>query len=84
MQEAKELAESANRAKSQFIANMSHELRTPLSAVIGYSEMLAEEIEDVGQTHLLTDVGKIEASARHLLGLINDVLDLSRRSRPAA
>ncbi len=78
MQEAKELAEGANRAKSQFIANMSHELRTPLSAVIGYSEMLAEEIEDVGQTHLLTDVGKIEASARHLLGLINDVLDLSK------
>ncbi len=78
MQEAKELAEAANRAKSQFIANMSHELRTPLSAVIGYSEMLAEEIEDIGQTHLLTDVGKIEASARHLLGLINDVLDLSK------
>ncbi len=78
MLEAKDLAEGANRAKSQFIANMSHELRTPLSAVIGYSEMLAEEIEDVGQTHLLADVGKIEASARHLLGLINDVLDLSK------
>ncbi|RYC32387.1 PAS domain-containing sensor histidine kinase [Lichenibacterium minor] len=78
MQEAKELAETANRAKSQFIANMSHELRTPLSAVIGYSEMLAEEIEDVGHVGLLTDVGKIESSARHLLGLINDVLDLSK------
>ena len=78
MREAKDLAEGANRAKSQFIANMSHELRTPLSAVIGYSEMLAEEIEDVGQTHLLADVSKIESSARHLLGLINDVLDLSK------
>ncbi len=72
------LAEDANRAKSQFLANMSHELRTPLSAVIGYSEMLSEEIEDIGQTHLLADVGKIESSARHLLGLINDVLDLSK------
>ena len=78
MREAKDLAEGANRAKSQFIANMSHELRTPLSAVIGYSEMLAEEIEDIGQEHLLADVSKIESSARHLLGLINDVLDLSK------
>ncbi len=78
LEASREAAEAANRAKSQFIANMSHELRTPLSAVIGYSEMLAEEIEDVGQTHLLADVTKIESSARHLLGLINDVLDLSK------
>ncbi len=75
---AKELAESANRAKSQFIANMSHELRTPLSAVIGYSEMLAEELEDRDQAQLLPDVAKIESNARHLLSLINDVLDLSK------
>ena len=75
---ARDAAEAANRAKSQFIANMSHELRTPLSAVIGYSEMLSEEIEDLGHTHLLKDLAKIESSARHLLSLINDVLDLSK------
>ena len=57
---------------------MSHELRTPLSAVIGYSEMLGEELEDLGQAELLPDLRKIEASARHLLGLINDVLDISK------
>ena len=57
---------------------MSHELRTPLSAVIGYSEMLGEEIADLDKPDLLADVEKIEASARHLLGLINDVLDLSK------
>ena len=75
---AKEAAEEANRAKSEFLANMSHELRTPLSAVIGYSEMLQEEMEDQGQADLLPDMRKIEANARHLLGLINDVLDLSK------
>ena len=72
-------AEEANRAKSTFIANMSHELRTPLSAIIGYSEMLQEEIEDSGDPGGLgRDMGKIESNARHLLGLINDVLDLSK------
>ncbi len=76
---AKLAAEQANLAKSTFIANMSHELRTPLSAIIGYSEMLLEEIEDGTEAaELATDMRKIEGNARHLLGLINDVLDLSK------
>ena len=76
---ARDAAEGASRAKSAFLANMSHELRTPLSAIIGYSEMLLEEIEDGAEAgDLSTDVGRIEGNARHLLGLINDVLDLSK------
>ncbi|MCJ2015565.1 hybrid sensor histidine kinase/response regulator [Methylobacterium sp. J-076] len=75
---AREAAEEHSRAKSRFLANMSHELRTPLSAVIGYSEMLEEEAEELGQDSLLKDLGKIKSNAQHLLGLINDVLDLSK------
>lgn len=75
---ARDVAEEANRAKSQFLANMSHELRTPLSAVIGYSEMLEDEAEESGQRHLLEDLSKIKSNARHLLSLINDVLDISK------
>ncbi len=78
-EDARESAERANRTKSEFLANMSHELRTPLSAIIGYSEMMQEEIEDGGDTAALApDITKIEGNARHLLGLINDVLDLSK------
>jgi len=57
---------------------MSHELRTPLNAIIGYSEMLQEEVEDLGQSELVPDLGKIHTAGRHLLALINDVLDLSK------
>ncbi|HZO30538.1 MAG TPA: GAF domain-containing protein [Chloroflexota bacterium] len=70
--------EEATRHKSAFLANMSHELRTPLNAVIGYSEMLQEELEDLGQADLVPDVERINAAGRHLLGLINDILDLSK------
>jgi len=75
---AKEVAEQANLTKSTFLANMSHELRTPLNAIIGYSEMLEEEAEERGLSDLAPDLSKIQAAGKHLLALINDVLDLSK------
>ena len=78
LEEARELSEVANRTKSQFLANMSHELRTPLNAIIGYSEILQEDAVDNGQEQLVPDLKKIEGAGRHLLGLINDILDLSK------
>jgi PAS domain S-box-containing protein len=75
---ARQEAESANRAKSQFLANMSHELRTPLNAIIGYSEMLQEDAHDLSQESFIPDLAKINSAGKHLLALINDVLDLSK------
>jgi PAS domain S-box-containing protein len=75
---AREDAVAANAAKSAFLANMSHELRTPMNAIIGYSEMLAEDAEDAGLDDMLDDLRKITTAGKHLLSLINDVLDLSK------
>ena len=75
---ARDEAMQATQAKSQFLASMSHELRTPLNAIIGYSEMLQEEAEDLGQDRFLPDLMKIREAGKHLLSLINDVLDLSK------
>ena len=76
--DAKTEAEQASAAKSLFLANMSHELRTPLNAIIGYSEMLIEEAEDADDPTWVPDLQKIRTAGRHLLGLINSVLDLSK------
>ncbi|MCR4377598.1 MAG: ATP-binding protein [Rhodospirillales bacterium] len=75
---ARKEAEDANRAKSLFLANMSHELRTPLNAIIGYAEMLQEDALDDGNTHLSNDLDKIHGAGKHLLGIINEILDLSK------
>lgn len=71
-------AEDANRAKSQFLANMSHELRTPLNAVIGITEMLEEDAEDQGQDDFVEPLQRISRAGKHLLELINEILDLSK------
>ena len=71
-------ADKANQAKSQFLANMSHELRTPLNAIIGYSEMLMEEVDALDAESARKDLERIRAAGKHLLGLINEVLDLSK------
>jgi len=78
LQEANAQLAEASRHKSQFLANMSHELRTPLNAIIGYSEMLQEEAEEIGEEAFIPDLQKVNAAGKHLLGLINDILDLSK------
>src|SRR5204863_2580459 len=75
---ARDQAEAMSRTKSSFLANMSHELRTPLNAIIGYSEILQEDAIDKGDTEPVGDLQKIESAGRHLLGLINNILDLSK------
>jgi signal transduction histidine kinase/CheY-like chemotaxis protein/streptogramin lyase len=78
LEDARRAAEAANHTKSQFLANMSHELRTPMNAIIGYSEMLQEEADDLGQQGFIPDLQKIHSAGKHLLTLINDILDLSK------
>jgi PAS domain S-box-containing protein len=78
LRHAKQVAEDANRTKTEFLANMSHELRTPLNAIIGYGEMLQEDMPALGCGELIEDIEKIHSAGKHLLGLINDVLDIAK------
>ena len=78
MQNARDEANEASKAKSKFWRTWSHELRTPLNAIIGYSELLEDEAEDEGNSSMLEDLRRIKDSGNHLLNLINDILDISK------
>ena len=78
LQVAKERAEAFSKAKTSFLSNMSHELRTPLSAIMLYGDLIKAGAEESGNARILKDVGKVELAGKHLLSLINDLLDLAK------
>jgi len=78
LETARKEAAAANEARSSFLANMSHVLRMPLNADIGYSKMMAEEAPEIGAESLVPDLQKVQVAAKRGLGLINDILDLSK------
>lgn len=78
IERARSLAEAASRGKTEFLRHMSHELRTPLTAILGYGELLEEELADAGEARFVADVAKIRGASAQLLSLINDLLDISR------
>lgn len=78
LQQARDVAEQASEAKSHFLASMSHELRTPLTVIIGYIEMLAEDMDEAEESRFNDQLDSIQVASRHLLGLVNNILDLSR------
>ncbi len=78
LERAKQTAESANRSKTEFLRYISHELRTPLNSILGHGEMLREELSESGQVGLVADVARISDASQHILGLINELLDISR------
>ena len=78
LQQAKQKAEQASLSKSQFLANMGHELRTPMNVIVGYTEMLEEEIKELNRPNLLKDIKNVHAAAKLLLGVIDGILDISR------
>jgi signal transduction histidine kinase len=78
MEVARDAAVQANRAKSTFLANMSHELRTPLTAILGYAEIMQEDLKQSSRPQMLADVGHILGAGNHLLTVVNDLLDISK------
>lgn len=78
LRSARDAAEAANIAKSEFLANMSHEIRTPMTAILGYADLLGDPTEEISQSQIVDSIQTIQRNAKHLLTVINDILDMSR------